>query len=57
MSNKEFIDKLEAAYNDAAAKKDVRLAREINSAIMIVKRGGPAARRFRRDWERRSGNR
>lgn len=54
MTNEEMILKLEAMYKEASENKDYKRLEMAERSIKILKLGGQRARRFRRDFERRT---
>lgn len=56
MTNEEMILKLEAMYKEASENKDYKRLEMAERSIKILKLGGQLARRFRRDFERRTSN-
>lgn len=53
MTNAEFIADLQNRIVIAGAAEDKETVKVCSNALRIALRGGPAARRFRRDYERR----
>lgn len=54
MTNDEMKTKLAGALAEAQQEGRTQDAARCVAALKILDRGGQAARRFRRDWERRS---